>query len=318
MAASQGGKMKRWIIGLAAMLLGLAVAVPARAAEKVTFGYFPVSDFLMAFIAKDQGFFDKHGIDATLQLMANNATSIPGALVGNSIQVGATTLPVVLQADENGLDVKMIAGSGAYYPGFHAIGLVVAADSDAKTAKDMEGKTIGLTGLNNLTYILLVKWLKDNGADVSNIHFVEVTIQQMPDVMKAKQLDGVVAIEPFLSRIIGANTGRVFAYYQDAVPRGTATLVWAVAGVYAAQHPDVIKNVRAALDDALAYHQLHPENDDTVLAHYLPVPPAILKTIPRPDYVNKLDLAQIGFFSTIMVEQKLLTKPAQVAVVALP
>ncbi len=291
---------------------------PASAADKVIFGYFPVADFLMAFIAKDQGFFDRHGIDATLQMMANNATSIPAALVGDSIQVGGTTVPVVMEADDNGLDVKLVANGGVNYDGFHAIALVVAADSPAKTAKDLEGKTIGLTGIDNLADILLVKWLSMNGADPQKVHIVETNIQQMPDIMRAKALDGVVAIEPFLSRIVAAGTGRVFAYDQDIEPAGSSTMVWAVAGSYAKAHPETIKNIRAALDDALAYHNAHPDQDDATIAHYLPVPVAVLKTLPRSHFANQVDPAQIEYLSDVMMEQKLLTKPAKAADVILP
>ncbi len=312
--------MRRWIAwsGAISVLLLSFMAPPARAADKVVFGYFPVADFLIAFIAKDQGFFDKHGVDVTLQLMANNATGIPSALVSNSIQVGGTTVPVVLQASDSGIDVKMVANGGVTQAGVHPVALVVTADSTAKTAKDLEGKTIGLTGLNNLAHILLIKWLQINGADPAKVHIVEITIQQTPDLVRSKQIDGAVAIEPFLSRIIASGAGRVLAYDQDVEPSGSSTMVWAVAGDYAKAHPDTIKNIRAALDDALAYHNAHPENDDATMAHYLPIPEAILKTLPRAKYDNKVDTAQIKFLSDTMIEQKRLTKPADKSAVILP
>ena len=136
--------------------------------------------------------------------------------------------------------------------------------------------------------------------------------------MKAKQLDGVIAIEPFMSRIIASGTGRVFAYEQDIQPMGSSTMIWAVAGDYAKAHPATIMNIRAALDDALAYHDAHPEDDDVVMAHYLPMPATILKTLPRSKYANKVDPAQIKFMSDTMLEQKLLTKPADKSAVILP
>ena len=129
--------MRRWIAwsGAMSVLLLSFMASPAHAADKVVFGYFPVADFLMTFIAKDQGFFEKHGIDATIQMMATNATSVPAALVSNSIQIGGTTVPVILQANDSGLDVATVANGGITYAGFHPIALVVASDSPAKTSK---------------------------------------------------------------------------------------------------------------------------------------------------------------------------------------
>ena len=300
-----------------AALLALALSPPARAEapDKVTFGYFPVADFLITFIAKDKGFFERHGIDATIQLMASNATSIPAAVTSGSIQIGATTLPVVLQAAENGLDIKVLAGSGAYYPGFHAVALVVPAASEMRAAKDLEGKTIALTGINNMVHILLVKWLADQRAAPGKIRFVEAAIAQIPDILKSGQSDAVVAIEPFLSRMIAGGGARVLAYFQDIVPPGTATMVWSIEGAYAASHADLVARMRAALGDALAYHEAHPDEDEAILAHYLPMPPPVLKAIPKPRYVNGLDPAQLDFWSRLMRGQNLLTRPADRAVI---
>ncbi|HLI20591.1 MAG TPA: ABC transporter substrate-binding protein [Stellaceae bacterium] len=315
--------MRRFALAFFAALIGLAIAVPPAPAadkplEKVTFGYFPVADFLMVFIAKDQGFFAAHGIDATLQLMTSNATSIPSALVGNSIQVGGTTLPVVLQADDSGLNVKAIAGSGSYFPGSKASAIVVPAGSPAKSPKDLEGKSVGVTGLNNMVHIVLVKWFADQGADPKKIHFVEIQIQQTPDLIKAKTVDAAVAFDPFLTRIIQSDSGRVLSYYTDFIPQGTATMVWAVAGDFAAAHPETVKNIRAAMADALAYHDAHPDEDDATLAKYLPVPPAILKTIPRSPYINGVSASQVTYWSGLMTAQKLIAKPADPKAVLVP
>ena len=312
--------MRRLVFAALAMLIAFAMAIPARAADmqKLTFGYFPVADFLMAFIAKDQGFFAAHGIDATLHLMTSNATSIPSALIGNTIQVGGTTLPVVLQADDSGLDVKAIAGSGSYVPGNHLSAIVVPADSPAQAPKDLEGKSVGVTGLNNMVHIILVKWFADQGADPKKIHFVEIQIQQTPDLVKAKTIDAAVAFEPFLSRIVNSGTGRVLAYYTDFIPEGTATMVWAVAGDYAKTHPETMAAIRAALSDAMAYHRAHPGEDEATLEHYLPVPPAVLKTIPRSTYVNDVGAAQVDYWSAMMTGQKLIAKPADPKAVLVP
>src|ERR1700748_2224471 len=94
---------------LVALLLALSL-LPAHAAEKVLLGYTPGPDFLAAFTAKDQGFFDKHGIDATLQFTAS-ANSIPAALLSNSLQIGTPTVPILLAAVSNGLGLKIVGAN---------------------------------------------------------------------------------------------------------------------------------------------------------------------------------------------------------------
>ena len=46
-----------------------------------------------------------------------------------------STVPVILQANDSGLDVATVANGGITYAGFHPIALVVASDSPAKTSK---------------------------------------------------------------------------------------------------------------------------------------------------------------------------------------
>lgn len=62
---TEGEIMKRFLVSwLAAAALGaLALSSVAAADTKVDIVYTPVSDFLAAFVAKDQGFFAKNGVD---------------------------------------------------------------------------------------------------------------------------------------------------------------------------------------------------------------------------------------------------------------
>src|SRR5579862_7900272 len=85
---------------LVAVALGsLALACPRGAsAETIRVGYTPSASFDAAFIAKDQGFFQKRGLDVELQVIALNS-NIPSAMVAGSIDIGGTTTTVLLQAD---------------------------------------------------------------------------------------------------------------------------------------------------------------------------------------------------------------------------
>jgi hypothetical protein len=196
--------------------------------------------------------------------------------------------------------------------------LVVPADSDAKSARDLQGRTVGLTGINNMVHILLVKWLSDQSIDTSQIHFVEASIAQMPDILRARQLDAVVAIEPFLSRIVSSGTGRVLGYFQDGVPACTATMVWRIGGAYAKAHPETIKAIRTSLADALAYRQAYPSDDNATLARYPRMPPELLTNLPKPNYANDFNPEQIAYWAAIMEKQKLLSRPVDFASIAVP
>ncbi|MGH7003627.1 MAG: ABC transporter substrate-binding protein, partial [Alphaproteobacteria bacterium] len=85
---------KRNVMTLAA-IAGVAFAAGATAQTKILIGYTGANTFVPSFVAKDKGFFAKNGLDVTLTRIPVGST-IPGALLANSLQVGTLTAPVFL------------------------------------------------------------------------------------------------------------------------------------------------------------------------------------------------------------------------------
>jgi NitT/TauT family transport system substrate-binding protein len=292
---------------LAALFVAFA-ALPAQAAEKITVGYTPGQDFLAAFTAKDQGFFEKHGIDATLQFTAS-ANSIPAALLSDSLQIGTPTVPILLAAVSNGLGLKIVGANIETGGSFHLSAVLVRSDVQASSAKDLEGKTVAIPGFNSFLHMLFVKWLQTHGADPTKVHMVEVPIPGMMDAMKSKQVDATLPVDPFMARIIGSGTGRVLSYYIDDFPPGILPTIYVASSDYVQKHPDVIKGFRDARVEGLAYHEAHPEAAVASLAKYMKVTPEIAKTLPMPRFITDVKPEQVKFWIDLMTEQKILTAP---------
>ncbi len=311
--------MRRWVFGLIG-LLGFIAAVlpPANAADKLTLGIYSGDDYLLAFIAKDEGYFEKHGLDVTFQFMTANMSLVTGALVGDSLQIGATTIPVVLQADDNGLDIKIVAGATATQPGFQLAAILVRPDLEVKTAKDLEGKTVSVSSLNSFSHILVREWLRVRGADPSKVHFVETPMGQFGDGLTAKKLDAVIPVEPWLSRIQSTGQGKLFDNFVDELPAGIRPIIWAANGDYVRAHPATIAAFRAGLADALALYKANPEKSEAALAHYIKLPPDVLKAMPKPPMVDDVKPEHVKFWVDMMMQQKLLSHPIDPATVLAP
>jgi len=101
--------MKRILMALALAAITASSAHAQGHRTKITLGYTGVIDYLAAFVAADQGIFEKHGLDVTLQRMPNGA-SIPPGLLANSLQIGGITAPVLIQAKAGGFPMKVVAG----------------------------------------------------------------------------------------------------------------------------------------------------------------------------------------------------------------
>jgi NitT/TauT family transport system substrate-binding protein len=299
--------MKPWLTGIV-VAAGLLLTLSARAAEKVTIGHTPGPDYLAAFTAQDQGFFAQHGIDATLKFIAT-AQSIPPALLSDSLQIGTPTVPIVVLAAASGLALKIIGGNIETGDNFHLSAVIVRSDVQAAAPKDLEGKTVAVPGFNSFLHILLVKWMQNHGVDSGKVHMVEVPIPGMLDALKAQQVDAVVPVDPFLSRIINGGIGKVLSYYIDDFPPGILPTVYVATTEYVEKHRDVIAGFRAARADGLAWHKSHPEAAPASLAKYMNVTPEIAKNLPLPRFITDVKPEQVKFWIDLMTEQKILKEP---------
>ncbi len=90
--------MRRRPLLQALATLAAGTALPARAqATKVVFGYTAVTDFASVFVAREEGFFGKRGLDVELKFVPINST-IPAAIQSDSLHIGGPTPSVFLQS----------------------------------------------------------------------------------------------------------------------------------------------------------------------------------------------------------------------------
>ena len=109
------GKLGGEAVQNRAGLIAAASFGTAHAETKLKMMYTAVSGFTASYVAQEQGFFKKRGIDMEfIQTMSSGNN--PPALVSNSVQVAGPTMPTLLQANDSGLDLVVIA-NGAVYAG---------------------------------------------------------------------------------------------------------------------------------------------------------------------------------------------------------
>lgn len=291
---------------LAALALVL-IPLAAAAQTKVTIGYPTASDFLPAFVAKEEGCFDKHKIDATMTRIPI-VSNIPAALVAGSLQIGMSTPTVMLQAREGGLDLVGIAGATRMVKANPSMSLVMRKGVDVKTAADVKGKKIGVPGLNSVADVMFRKWLKNNGVKLEDVTFIEATFPQMPDLLKGGTLDGVVVVEPIRSRIVGADIGyRIPEEFYVAVNPDSLLTLWSATGAWAKANPEVVKNFRACLAEGLAWIKANPEKAREVEKKYLG-----FTTPAYPTMVLDLKADDFKFFAELTKEMGLTRKDVDI------
>ena len=283
----------------------LATSPAAEAATKVRVMYTAVAPYASAFIAKDQGFFEKRGLDVELILAANGSVIIAGVVSGN-VEVGTPTPTVFLQAVDSGLDQVALAATNAM-PDASKSGVLARTDSGIKTAQDLVGKKVGVPGLNGLLDVIFRRWLASQGVDTKRVSYVEISFPQMSDVLKAGQVDAVVAVDPFYSRIVGQNTGYLVDDYTRNLPEGTIASVYSATSKWAAANPAAVKAFQEALAEAVVFSKTNDTATRESIARYTKLPPAVVANLPIPNLVAKMGPQDLKFWIDVMKERGMLT-----------
>ncbi len=301
--------MKRRSALAALVSAPVAVALPARAqgTTRIVYGYTAVVDFASVFVAAEQGYFRKRGLDVELKFIPINST-IPAALQSDSLQVGGPTPSVFLQAVDGGLDLMVVAGAGTTSKSSTGLGFVARAGSGIRTAADCVGKKIGVPGLGAFLHVTFRGWLKSQGVDFKRVTFVEAAFPQHGDLLRGGSVDGVVTADPFMSRITDSGAGYVASYYSTFLPDGQPTIVHAARRDWIEKNPAAARGFRESVVEGAAF-MVQPKNDAAARAaigKYIKLPPEVIAKAqiapPGPIVTPK----QLSYWVDLMKDQEML------------
>ncbi|MFO1280333.1 MAG: ABC transporter substrate-binding protein [Burkholderiaceae bacterium] len=307
-------KRRNALHALAALPVAASLPARAQAPTKIVFGYTAVTDFTSVFVAAEEGYFKKRGLDVELKFIPINST-IPAAIQSDSLQIGGPTPSVFLQAVDGGLDHVVVAGGGVTSKSITGFGLVARAGSGIKTAQDTVGKKIGVPGLGAFLHVTFRAWLKSQGVDYKKVNFVEAAFPQHGDLLRGGSVDAVVSADPFMSRITDSGVGYVASYYSTFLPEGQPTIIHTARRDWVEKNPAAARAFREALQEAAAF-MANPKNNDKVRAaigKYIKLPPEVIAKVqispPGPVVTEK----QLSYWVGLMKDQDMLKTTPDVA-----
>lgn len=287
-------------------------AAHATAPAQIQVAYTNTTSCTGLFIAVDQGMFAKRGLDVRLTLLALNST-IPSAIVGGSVQVGTATPSVLLQATTGGLDLVVIAG-GAVNDVHKLFGGAVARPGvRIASARDFEGKRVGVPGLGAFMHVLFRRWLVEHGADDRKVNFVEVPLAQERDLLRSGNVDAVISGEPFFSRIVSSGSGTLVAPFFSEMPDGLFMLYLSTTRAWARANPTAIVAFRAALEEATAFLAANPAKAREIIGKYTHLPPDVIASIALPTLRLKVPASDVKYWSDTLLAQGMIKVPADAA-----
>jgi NitT/TauT family transport system substrate-binding protein len=289
------------------------VALPgialAQQQDKISIGHVMASDFVPLFVGKEKGIFAKHNLDVT-NVRVPIIVNIPPAILSGSLQIGAATMPLLLQAVDGGLDLVLVAGASRHLRSQSKIGLMVRSDLKIEKPEDLKGKKIGVAGFNSTMDIFVRKWLMTKGVNPRDVNFVEAQFPSMPDLLRSGTIDAVTITDPFRTLAVNSKAGYVFAeYFADVVP--DALMIGYIATRdWATKNPTVIREFREGLAEAnkwtLDNFAEAQEIEQKVLNNKSPTPPLVSISAKPEDLQVYIDVGkELGLYNTQLDPKKI-------------
>jgi NitT/TauT family transport system substrate-binding protein len=279
----------------------------------VTVGVIPIVDVAPIYLGVQEGIFEDHGLDVTLELAESGAAIVP-AVVSGEYQFGFSNLTSLLVASSEGLPLKVVApgdfSTGEVGADFSAV--VAPADSDIAGPADLAGRTVAVNSLKNIGDTTVRKVVDDAGGDPSAVEFVEMGFADMPAAVAAGQVDAAWVVEPNLTRSVELGAKIVSSNFvktdHDLLIAAYFTSDQAIA-----QDPQTVEAFTEAIKESLRYAQEHPAETREVLDTYTEIDPVVKSVMFMPRFAPDLDPISIQVVADLGLKYGMFDKPVDVS-----
>jgi NitT/TauT family transport system substrate-binding protein len=259
--------MKRTFLFTAALGLAMTVGATAQTLPTVKVATTPIDVGAEVLYANDMGFFKKHGLAVDVQFIDNGA-AIASAVASGAIDVAQGNVVTLATAHDKGLPFVVVAPAALYSSTSPTSALIVAKNSPIKTAKDLNGKTIGITGVKNITQISVMAWMDQNGGDPSSVKFIELKFSEMAPAVAAGRIDAGVTAEPDLTDAIAGGSVRILTPNYNAIAPSFILGAWFTTADWAKAHPDLLARYVAAITEAGVWANKNHDLSAKILEKY--------------------------------------------------
>lgn len=259
-------RSKRWIFGtVVALLVGAPCLLQAQtsqtqkvsampshqfkaAAEQGSFEWF----FLLVDAGKEKGIWARNGLDPDFVPAAGSSAQLK-TLIDSGVKIGFVNAAEVTLARSNGVPVKTVA---AYF-GETTARIFVAANGPIKTAKDLNGKKIGIISATHTSYRTVLYVNQKLGINAEPVSLG--SLSNNVAALKAGQIDALYSAEGSALTLVDSGDLRLILPLAEIYPKPyTAVVIWAADDLIV-QNPDLVgKFVKATLE-TVRYLKANPD-----------------------------------------------------------
>lgn len=237
--------------------------------------------------AFDQGFFRSAGLDVELVAMPNGGTSTAAVLSG-SIDAGLSNVSTIASAYARGLPIYLLAYSAVYSAAAPTTVLVVAKDATLRSARELNGKNVGVVTLHDLMQAAVQRWFDQNGADSTTISFLEIPNAAAAAALEAKRVDASVVQEPVLTEVKASV--RAFGQPYDAIGKRMLITGFGANKAWVDANPLAAQRFVAAMRATAEWANRNQRATAAILSDLSKIPLEVTTTMNRSVFATAPDI----------------------------
>jgi NitT/TauT family transport system substrate-binding protein len=257
--------------------------------QTIKVGVIPIADVAPLYLGMDKGFFEEEGLKISPQLAEGGAAIVPSVVSGD-YQIGFSNTTSLIIAGSKKLPIQIISQGvlGGTGPDDAWDGVIVPKGSDVKDIEDLEGKTVAVNTLNNVSQVVVNTALEKAGADYKQVKYVEVPFPDMNAALESGRVDAAFQVEPGYSAGLAAGSKSISNAYEEMAPNYTVATYFA-SKQYIAEDRDVVDRFVRAMHKSLDYASSHGDEARAIVGTYTEIPQEVIDKMNLPVWKSDLN-----------------------------
>jgi len=261
-----------------ALLLGALVLAGQPAAQtaqptplRFTFLFAPTGSFANFIVSQDRGFFGEEGLNVSFIVPGSPADALK-LVAGGEAHMGLGHSTDVILARSRGVPLVSV---GTTFQ-FGTAGVMAPVERNVRTPKDLEGRTVGITGIP-ANRVMFEQFMRIHNVDPAKVRTIVVGFGALPALLEGRIEalgDAITFAEPIELNVARGkdpndpSTYTYMAFYKYGLPRyytfGVVTSESFLAG-----NPELVRRFLRGWKKGLEWSMKSPEAAvDIFLKHY--------------------------------------------------
>jgi NitT/TauT family transport system substrate-binding protein len=241
-------------------------------------GTMPTDGSAQPFYGLDHNFFKDAGFDVKLTIL-NNTASLASAVASGALEIGFGSVIPLAQAHLRGLDFQVIAPATIYNGTTPVNVIMVGNNSTVKKAADLNGQTVAVNGLRDLTQYEMQAWIDKNGGDVKSVKLIETPFSEMAVALESGRVAAGILAEPFWTAALA--TCRVIGNGSEAVGKHYMVTGWFASTDWLAKNAATAKRLQAVMLQIGRWANANRSETQMIVPKYTKITPEIAEHMVR-------------------------------------